>query len=315
MTKSRHWTPKSGFFPCAAQEGNCPKQDQHHTVGTTKNELKSNFRSAENEARTAMLNGDIDAEQYKKAVRVLRADTKESLRDLREADEKSKKTFFSTSLMRRTAVFAGGAVLVSSLSGCGVTVAELPDSTGNSADSKAVIQTLNEAEMITLDKKVISWGDNWNVSADGTDTAELKGQAIPVLGDTYSMYSTNGNLVASEAEQVIRTLHGATTYDYENEERGSIDQNLSLILQSYTIKDVDGNVVGTADQKMGMSLNFEIKNADGEVEYKVKKAMVSWGASLDVERQVENPSVDAQDAVWLSVIVSEVNEAKAQKSK
>jgi uncharacterized protein YxjI len=315
MTQSRHWTPKSGFFPCAAKEGNCPKQDQHHTVGTTKNELKSNFRSAENEARTAMLNGEIDADQYNKAVRILRADTKESLRDLRETEEQTKKTFFSTSLKRGTAVFAGGAILVGSLTGCGVTVAELPSSSANVSDSKSVIQTLNEAEKISLDKKVISLGDSWNVSADGKDMAELKGQAIPVLGDTYSMYSTNNNLVASEAEQVVRTLHGATTYDYENKERGTIDQNLSLILQSYTIKDTKGNVIGTADQNMGMTLDFDIKNADGRVEYKVKKAMVSWGASLEVERQVSNPEVDAQDAVWLSVIVNEVNEAKASKSK
>lgn len=313
MSKNRHWTPRSGFFPCAAKE-NCPKSSQHNNAGKTVPEIKSNFRSAENQARTAMLNGEIDSAQYNKVVGALRNDTAASLKEVRaankanELEEKPKKKFISTSLTRGISAFVGGAILVGSLTGCGVTVAELPDPSADQGDSKSVVQTLDDAEKINVHKSVFTLGDHWNVSADGQGVGELKGQTIPVLGDTYSMYSKDGNVVGSEAEQTLQALHGATTYDQNNKERGVIDQNLSLIISNYTIRDAKGNIVGTAQQNLNMTLNFDIKNADGKVEYKVSKAMFSWGASLDIERQVSNPDVSAQDAVWISVIANEVSE-------
>jgi uncharacterized protein YxjI len=319
MSTNRHWTPRSGFFPCAAK-GNCPKQDQHYAPGNTASELKSTLRTAEREARTSMLNGDINAAQYHKVVNQVRNETTSSLKALRVAektakdDEKPKKKFISTSLRRSVATFTGAAILVGSLSACGATVAQLPDNTSSEKDSNSVIQTLNEAESINLNKSVISWGDHWDVTADQEQAAELKGQAVAVLGDTYSMYSNDGNLVASEAEKVVTLLPSATTYDYNNAERGSIEQNFSPILNTYKIKDVKGNTIGTAEQNLSLTLNFDIKNADGEVEYTVKKAMVSWGSSLDIERQVENPEVDAQDAIWISVIANELASSSSSKS-
>lgn len=321
MSQNRHWTPRSGFFPCNAKQGNCPKQDQHYSQGTTPSELKSTLRTAEREARTSMLNGDITSAQYNKVVGQVRNETTSALKSLRvaekqaKADEKPKKKFVSTSLTRGVSAFVGGAILIGSLTGCGATVTSLPDATSNKTDSTSVVQTLNEAEDINVHKSVFSWGgQHWDVSADEEKIADIKGQAVPVLGDTYNMYSGKENLVATQAEQVLQVGKGATTYDYDNVERGTIDQNFSPILNTYTIKDADGNKVGTAEQNLSLTKNFDIKNADGEVEYTVKKAAISWGSNFDIERQVENPEVDAQDAIWISIMVNEGNGSSSSSS-
>lgn len=317
MSQNRHWTPKSGFFPCVAQEGNCPKPNQHYATGSSVSDVKNNYRMAEQEAGAALMNGDINSKQINKVVGQLRNETSVKIKNLKkEAKITSRpkpRTRISTKLTKGASAFMGGAVLVGTLTGCGATVAELPDSTSNVKDSQSVIQTLDEAKEINLKKEVFSIGDSWDVQADGEDIAEMKGQAIPVLGDTYTMYSTDGNVVGSEAQKIAQVMRGATLYDYNNEERGEIEQNLSLMLSKYTITDSTGKTIGTAEQKLSMTLNFDIKNSDGDVEYKVSKAAFSWGASLDVERQVDSPEVSAQDAVWLTVIANEVEEAQNDK--
>jgi len=220
---------------------------------------------------------------------------------------------FTAKFTKGISALAGAVVLTGILAGCGgVTATELPPVTKDESDSNAVLQALNTAEIISLKKAAISLGDDWTVSADGEKLAELKGQFIPVLGDTYNMFSNNGNLVATEAEQTFKVMRAATLYDAQNEIRGEIQQKFDPFLSNYTIKDVDGNILGTAEQKFSLTLNFEIKNADGTVEYKVKKAALSLGASLEIERMVEVPAVDAQDAVWMAAIANEAAEAAAQ---
>jgi uncharacterized protein YxjI len=319
MSENRHWTPKSGFFPCVAREGNCPKPNQHYATGSTAVEVKNNYRVAEQEAGDALIQGNISPQQFNKVVGQLRKETTTQLKTLKRAEKLAAKpqsrTRISTKLTQGASAFVGGAVLVGTLTGCGATVAELPDATNNVKDSESIIQTLDEAEEINLKKAAISMGDSWDVKVNDENIANMKGQVIPVLGDTYTMYSTDGNVVGSEAQQVAQIMRGATLYDYNNVERGEIEQNLNLLFSKYTITDNQGNTVGTAEQKLSITLNFDIKNAEGEVEYTVSKAAFSWGASLDIERQVDNPDVSAQDAVWLTVIANEVAEAQSNSKK
>ena len=101
-------------------------------------------------------------------------------------------------------LLVAGATLILTLTGCGTAIAELPDGAVNESDSIAVLETLDTAEVIEVNKSLISFGDGWSVKADGEDVAELKGQYIKVFGDTYSMYTPEGTLVASEAEEVAQ---------------------------------------------------------------------------------------------------------------
>lgn len=307
---AKHWTPKSGFFPCTAKNG-CPKQNEHFsTANKSAEELTSLYSTRETTALNSFMSGEITQNQYKKAVHQIRKETVTASKNLNRKPAAAPFTV----VRRGMATAAGAAVLAGSLTACGATVAELPDKTSDVADSQATIQVLNDADKINVNKSLVSLGDNWSVKVGDNEVATVKGQFIAVLGDTYSMYSPNENLVASEAEQVVVGLPAATMYDYNNEEQGVIKQNLSPFMQKYTIQNAAGETVGTAEQQFSLGLKFDIKDASGETEYTVSKAMISWGASLDIEKKVDQADVSAEQALWITMMANELNEEKSNDS-
>lgn len=197
------------------------------------------------------------------------------------------------------------------LAGCSVggSVESLPKiTTADEFDSRAVIDSLETAGTITLKKDVISWGDNWTVTADGVEVAEIKGQPLYMIGDTYSMFSANGNLVGSEGEQFRLVDHKAKLYDYNNDFAGMIDQEMASVLYKFTIFDADMNKVGTMNQKLSFALTGDIKDNEGDVAWRMSKSMVSVGAKITLERKSAS-DVDAMSAIWMSVVMNEIAEA------
>ncbi len=207
-------------------------------------------------------------------------------------------------------------LLLTLLTGCSMANggSQEPLVTEDVADSESVLSALEGADKIEAKKSMISWGDRWTISADGEEIGEIRGQAIYALGDTYSLFSKAGNLVGSEAEAYRIVHHRAGLYDYNNEPRGEIRQKFSLFLSSYEIADGEGEIVGSADQKLNITMSFDVKGKSGATEYKISKAFFSLGASVAIEAQSKDHSVDAIDALWLAVIASEVEEAESEKN-
>lgn len=308
---NQHWTPRSGFFPCAAKIS-CPKSQEHFGTYKKSNEdLKANYNKGVEAAKTALQNQEIDGEQYVKVVNQLKAKTSAAMEKNRG---KATRKIFSTRLTKTVSTVVAGATLLGALTACGATVAEMPEKSNDPSHSQQQLENLTDADKINLNKALISWGDNWEVSADGAKFGEIKGQAIKVLGDTYTMYDNEGVVLATEAEKSLTLLNSASTYDHQNEERGSIQKEISLVFAEYTIKDANENAIGTASQKFGISLNLEVKDKTGEVEYVVNKAVFSWGASLDIEKKVDKPDVPVEDAIWVSVIANEIDEKQKEDS-
>lgn len=216
--------------------------------------------------------------------------------------------------MKSIVAAAVGVALVTALTACGSTVPKQGEVSKDPKDSASVVSALNDAKKINVHKAVFSWGDSWTVTADDVEVAEIHGQAVAVLGDTYNMYSKKGNLVGSEAEKVFKLLPGAVFYDDQNKPRGSMNQDLSVFLQKFTMLDVKNKTVATAEQNLNLTLNFDIKDAKGATQYKVSKAFFSWGDSLDLERVSKDAKVSGLDAVWFAVIANELNAAKNDDS-
>jgi len=186
--------------------------------------------------------------------------------------------------------------------------------TSDVADSESVLQKLEDADTIEAKKAVFSFGDSWKVTADGEEVGEIKGQTIYSIGDTYSLFSPAGNLVASEAEGYRIVNHRAGLYDYNNKKRGEIQEQFSMFLAEYKIKDAEDKTLGTAKQKFSITMNFDIEGKHGDSEYKISKAAFSMGSKVTIDAQSKDRSVDAVDALWLAVIASEVEDAKSDDS-
>lgn len=157
---------------------------------------------------------------------------------------KSKKSL--SPIKRVTGTLAIGLLAIASLTSCSMANGGSEPLVTNSVDdSESVLKALDSAVKITAKKAVLAFGDRWTVSADGVEVGEVRGQAIYLIGDTYSLFSNAGNLVGSEAEG-YRVIHNrAETYDYNNQPRGEIKQTFSMFLSKYEIKDTDDVVCST----------------------------------------------------------------------
>lgn len=191
---------------------------------------------------------------------------------------------------------------------------DVPLVTQDSADSDSVLEALENATTIDAKKAVLAFGDKWTISADGIEVGEIRGEAIYLLGDTYSLFSTNGNLVGSEGEAFRVINHQAKLYDYNNIERGMIQEHFSMFLAQYSFLNADGVEIGKASQKLNITMNFNITDMNDVAEYKISKSFLSFGAKVKIEKLTKDTSVSAIDALWLAVIASEVDEAKNSKS-
>lgn len=129
--------------------------------------------------------------------------------------------------IQTTATIISITLMLTSLSACSSTGSDnKPTVTNDVNDSEQVINELNNAETIILNKKLFTWNDEWTVKADDKQIASINGETFPVWGDTYVMRSMNNNLIASETENIQWAGHGATMYDYNNVKTGNIKDEL-----------------------------------------------------------------------------------------
>lgn len=225
---------------------------------------------------------------------------------------KMRKTSKSLSVTRKGVLAVASLAMVSGLAACGEV------SEGNRNDDGAYVpsdagveETLNSADEIQLKKDMISFGDHWTVYADGEHVADIDGEVIPTFGDTYVMTDLNGDMVGFETENFLTLNRGAETYDANSQNTGRIEQSILSI--GYNFKIYDGDTqVGTTQQNLSLGLSAKVKDMQGTPEYKIDKALVSLGSSVSVVplEGEEDRQVDAVDAVWNAVIMSEIDEAE-----
>lgn len=183
----------------------------------------------------------------------------------------------------------------------------------NVADSQQVLKTLNTAQTIQLKKHVFALGDEWDVYADGSQVGYIKGAFVYVIGDTYSLFSNEGNLVASEGEQYRVINRSAALYDYNNVQTGHIDQEIFTLLMKLHAYDNSDNLQVSFEQKLTLGLGGNILNGEGEPVYTMSKKLISFGADISLERQ-DAADDDAMNAIWVSVIANEILEASRNSS-
>lgn len=128
------------------------------------------------------------------------------------------------------------------------------------------------------------------------------------------MTSLDGDQVGFETEDFLTLNRGATLYDSNNNERGRIEQKVISIGYKFKIYEGDEQV-GTTEQNFSLGLKADVKDMDGNVEYEVEKAMFSIGADVEITavEDGESRDVDAIDAVWNTVVMSEIDEAARSK--
>ena len=87
------------------------------------------------------------------------------------------------------------------------------------------------------------------IEADGNKVGTVTGQALYAIGDVYSLTTMNGNLVASETEELSTITHTATLYDWNNKPTGTLEERVLALTPTVDIHHPDAhgsdNITGT----------------------------------------------------------------------
>lgn len=213
-----------------------------------------------------------------------------------------------------TRVVTALAVSLTMLTGCSIAYesGKKPLVSADEADSQAVLMELEEAQEIRLNKKVLSLNDVFEVSADGEQIGEIRGEYIYVLGDTFSLFSEEGNLVGSEGEGFRLTTSNAKLFDWENNPTGEWKENISWPMKKWTLYDTEGEKIAQAKQNLSLALKFTIEDMNNEPQFQVEKSLLSVGSRITITKLAENPTMEAIDALWLAAITNEIDEKEKE---
>lgn len=199
--------------------------------------------------------------------------------------------------------FVVAVALMLCLTGCGADL----DKAERLTAEQAILQ-MGQARELTLKKALLSWGDRWDVYADGNLVATIAGEVL-YRTDTYTMRSTNGAIICSEEEQESFVTARARKFDADGEVDGWFDQELTLWLVKIDVLDRDGRKVASVEQQLSLALNADVKDADGDVAWHLEKDLVSLdGATIHLTRREGTDAVDVRDAVMVSAVLNELTE-------
>ena len=220
-------------------------------------------------------------------------------------------------LTRRLATLATTLALAATAAGCANTPTATP--TADVADSQAVLDALNNASEITATKSPLSWGDEWTITADGQQVGTVTGQVVYSIGDVYSLTTMNGNLVASETEELSTITHTATLYDWNNQPTGALEERAFALMPTVDIRHTDANgsdnITGTATTAFA-SLTHQTTITDnaGAVAWETERAMFALQTTITITRSTtDGGTVSGVDALMVALMMSEIYDGAINK--
>lgn len=182
----------------------------------------------------------------------------------------------------------------------------LEESTNNAVDKhedvEDTLNKLNNASTIKAKKSLFSLGDKWTIFVDNEEIGIVKGEPIYLIGDTYSLYTNNGSLVERESENLKIAKRSADIHSNEDAEVGYIEQSIVSLLMTFKLYR-DDELKAVAKQKVGITLNVDIKDSEENIGYKARKKVISAGAELSLEKK--DGDVNGLDALWMALIMNE----------
>jgi uncharacterized protein YxjI len=220
-------------------------------------------------------------------------------------------------LTRRIATLVSTIALAATAAGCANTPTATP--TADTEDSQAALDAINNASEITATKSLFSWGDEWVIEADGNKVGTVTGQAIYAIGDVYSLTTMNGNLVASETEELSTITHTATLYDWNNQPTGTLEERALALMPTVDIHHTDANgsdnITGTATTVFA-SLTHQTTITDnaGAVAWETERAMFALQTTITITRSTtDGGTVSGIDALMVTLMMSEIHDGARNK--
>lgn len=216
----------------------------------------------------------------------------------------------SPGIVRKLGATVAAFAFAFSMSGCGTAALAGEDvSKAEQYTAAQAIHQMESADQLTLRKANISLGDRWDVYADGHFVATIDGEAIYLVGDTYTLRSTNGEFISSEREDISVITGRATKLDADGNEVGRYDEELAFLHHRIGFTDGDGNATGSMESRLWpptIRNHAEVMDADGDSAWEYSEEWLSWdNATVHLDRHDDADDMDVTDAVMGAAIYHE----------
>lgn len=177
--------------------------------------------------------------------------------------------------------------------------------------AQEAIEQMDAANAIVIKKSLYSFGDHWDIYADGQYVADINGEFIKLIGlDAYVMRSTNNEIIGIEEEQISFFLHNAKRFNANGENIGYYKENLDLFFFNMLYINSEDNIVCSLKQDFDIALKCNIKDNNNTVIYQSSKDLISLGDRITIKK-INDSDVSSVDAVFLTVIANEILESES----
>lgn len=169
-----------------------------------------------------------------------------------------------------------------------------------SLNKEEFLEELNNAEEIHIMKNYMSLANAYHIIVDGKIIGSVSGEVFYVLGDCFSMRSSNGDLISYEKEEVFHLNNQASIRNEEDIETGRIESKILTLLYECSYLDVEGNTLATSEQHFSLLRKDTIKDANGNVVYRINDT--NYFASNLIIEVLDNSTVSPEIAIFIATI-------------
>lgn len=174
--------------------------------------------------------------------------------------------------------------------------------------SEEAINIINDAESITLKKNYITfWVKDYQIVVDDEIVGEIKGKVFHPFGNIFTMYSSNGDVIMSEKEEILHLNKQAQFYNANGNEDGRLEGAYFHILDYATYSGVEGKYI--YDQAFSIRYNAVIKDDNTNI-FSIKKQF--WFDNYTITKN--NEGVSTIKAAMMTAIEDSIKSHSSKSS-
>ena len=169
-----------------------------------------------------------------------------------------------------------------------------------SYSKEEVVEILQDAEEIRICKNYRTiFKKDYSIIVNGKQIAVVQGEVVKMFGDTFTMYSSNGEKICFEKEEVLHLNRQAQFYDANGNKKGRLHSKFFTFLNKDEFYDASGNKIARCDEQFAIPAEYIIHDTNGNELYYIEKDLFFDNYTLTVKN---NEKLDVVDAILISCI-------------